>query len=187
MTRYEEVELSRDCGAVQVPDGTPVLLEAGTPVVIMQALGESYTIQVPTMGGLYRVAGADADALGKTLPRAVHAVAEALWQSGQRITAEVLRDALRDVYDPELPVNIVDLGLVYDVSVQPSMGGGATVSVRMTLTAPGCGMGQIIASDVKRRLEDLPGVAHADVDVVWEPTWGPHLISPAGRTKLGLE
>jgi probable FeS assembly SUF system protein SufT len=187
MNRYEEVELNRDCDAVQVPEGTRMTLEQGTAVVIMQQLGEAYTIQVPTLGGLYRIAGDDADALGKSQPRAVHEAAAALARDGRPITEELLREVLRDVYDPEIPVNIVDLGLIYELVVTPLSAGASEVRVRMTLTAPGCGMGQIISDDVKSRLERLPGIVRTDIEVVWEPPWGPHLISPAGRTKLGLE
>jgi probable FeS assembly SUF system protein SufT len=187
MSRYEEVELTRDCTVVQVPQGTSVVLEAGTPAVITQALGDSYSIQVPTRGGLYRVAAADADALGKTDPRAATAAAAALASAGRPITPDLAREALRQVYDPEIPVNVVDLGLIYDLRIDPHPDGGSVVHVSMTLTAPGCGMGQIIAQDVRERLEGLPGVTSATVDVVWEPPWGPHLISPAGRTKLAID
>src|SRR2546425_11637347 len=108
--RYEEIELTRDCEAVEIPQGTIVTLEAETPAVITQAVGDSYTIQVPTLGGLYRIAGKDADALGKTRPRAALDAAAALADAGQPITEAVVREVLRDVYDPEIPVNIVDLG-----------------------------------------------------------------------------
>ena len=185
--RYEEVELTRDCEAVEIPQGSAVTLESGTPVVITQAVGDSYTIQVPTLGGLYRIAGKDADALGKSQPRAAFNAAAALQHAGQPITEAVVRDVLRDVYDPEIPVNIVDLGLIYELTVTPRAEGGSDVAVQMTLTAPGCGMGQIIAGDVKSRLEQLPGVTRADVEVVWEPPWTPQRISAAGRKKLGME
>ncbi len=185
--RYEEVELTRDCEAVAIPQGTAVTLEAETPVVITQACGDSYTIQAPTLGGLYRVAGKDADALGKTRPHAALDAAAALDRAGAPITAEVVLEVLKDVYDPEMPVNIVDLGLIYGLVVTERPEGGSDVDVQMTLTAPGCGMGQIIAADVKSRLEQLPGVVRADVEVVWEPPWTPQRISPAGRTKLSMD
>ena len=187
MARYEEVELTRDCEAVLIPQGEAVTLEKGTPAVITQALGDSFTVQVPTLGGLYRVAGTDADALGKAQPHAAVEAARTLASQGRPITETLLREVLTDVYDPEIPVNIVDLGLLYDVSIEADEAHGSRVQVRMTLTAPGCGMGQLIAADVKDRLERLPGVASAAVEVVWEPPWGPHLISPAGRLKLGLD
>jgi probable FeS assembly SUF system protein SufT len=186
MMRYEELDLTRDCEAVEIPRGTVVTLAAETPVVITQACGDTYTIQVPTLGGLFRIAGKDADALGKTRPRAALDAAAALAGAGQPITEDVVLEALKDVYDPEIPVNIVDLGLIYDLAVTPRAAGGSDVQVHMTLTAPGCGMGQIIATDVKSRLEQLPGVVEAAVEVVWEPPWTPQRISPAGRTKLGI-
>ena len=182
--RYEEVEFTRDCEVVQVPAGATVLIEAGTPAVITQALGDSYTVEIPTLGGLYRVAGTDADAIGKDSPLSASELdAE---RAGPLDETRVLR-ALKSVYDPEIPVNVVDLGLIYELRIKPLEGGGNTVDVQMTLTAPGCGMGQIIATDVKSRLEALPGVAEAHVDVVWEPPWTPQRISPAGRAKLGLD
>src|SRR5512135_1722004 len=182
--RYEEVDFVRNCDVVQVPQGIHVIVEAGTPAVITQALGESYTIEIPTLGGLYRVAGNDADAIGKDPPLGE---AEAAAERDAPVDeARVLR-ALKDVYDPEIPVNVVDLGLIYDLQIGRHGGGGSTVAVRLTLTAPGCGMGQIIAADVKRRLEALPGVVEANVEVVWEPPWTAQRISSAGRAKLGLD
>ena len=187
MMRYEEVALTRDCAVVRIPDGDEATIEAGTPVVITQALGDSFTVQVPTLGGLYRVAGQDADALGKTAPRAVHDAAAKLAREGTPISPALVLDLLREVYDPEIPVNIVDLGLIYDLAVEPYPGGGSRVRVRMTLTAPGCGMGQIIATDVRTRLESVPGVREAEVEVVWEPPWKPERITPSARARLGLD
>jgi probable FeS assembly SUF system protein SufT len=179
--RYEEVDFTRDCDVVQVPQGQTVRITAGTPAVITQALGESYTIEIPTLGGLYRVAGQDADAIGKDPPGA-----EAEMETGPIDEARVLR-ALRNVYDPEIPVNVVDLGLVYALQIRSLAGGTSAVDIHMTLTAPGCGMGQIIAADVQSRVEALPGVGEAHVEIVWEPPWSPQRISPAGRAKLGLD
>lgn len=182
--RYEEVELTRDCEMVQVPQGTTVTIPAGTPAVITQALGESYTVQLPTLGGLYKVAGADADALGKQ--RIDTAAAEAAAVSGS-VDEDAVWAALRNVYDPEIPVNIVDLGLVYDLRIEPRAEGGNRVSVQMTLTAPGCGMGTVIAGDAKSCIERVPGVSEAQVDVVWEPPWNPHMISAEGKARLGMD
>jgi metal-sulfur cluster biosynthetic enzyme len=103
------------------------------------------------------------------------------------VTEERVWEVLKDVYDPEIPVNIVDLGLVYDMRIDSLPGGSSRVEVKMTLTAPGCGMGHAISMDAKYRIESLPGVAEADVQVVWEPVWNPHMISPEGRAKLGME
>lgn len=182
--RYEEVELTRDCEMIQVPQGTPVTIPAGTPAVITQALGDSYTVQLPTLGGLYKVAGKDADALGKE--RVDTEAARAAAASGSVDEAAVWA-ALKNVYDPEIPVNIVDLGLVYDMKIEPEPGGGNRVSVQMTLTAPGCGMGTVIAGDAKACIERVPGVSAADVQLVWDPPWNPHMISAEGRAKLGMD
>lgn len=187
MSRFREVELARDCTAVQIPSGQPVTLHAGDVAVIMQSLADAFVVQVPTLGGLYRVDGHDADALGMSPPGAARDRAAALTEAGQPMTVDVLRDALRDVYDPEIPVNIVDLGLVYDLELSAADEAGAAVAVTMTLTAPGCGMGGFIANDVKERLERLPGVARATVELVWDPPWTPQRIAPAARKQLGLE
>jgi len=179
--RYEEVVFTRDCDVVQVPQGYIVHVETDTPAVVTQALGDSFTIEIPTLGGLYRLAAGDADAIGKDPPLAAHEA-----DTGPLDEARVLR-ALKNVYDPEIPVNVVDLGLIYELQIRPLAAGGSAVDVQMTLTAPGCGMGQIIAADVKTRLEAVPGIAEAHVEVVWEPPWTPQRISPAGRAKLGLD
>ena len=181
--RYEEVDFIRDCDVVQIPQGILVTVEAATPALVMQTLDDSFTVQIPTLGGLYRLAAKDADAIGKEPPHVAH---DADVSAGPIDEARV-RHALKNVYDPEIPVNIIDLGLVYDLSIEPLAAGGSKVCIRMTLTASGCGMGQIIADDVKRRLAHLPGVTAADVEIVWEPPWTPDQISPAGRTKLGLD
>jgi probable FeS assembly SUF system protein SufT len=179
---YEQIEIRRDCKAVQIPQGNSVVLPAGAAAVVTQSLGGSYTVQVPSLGGLFRVSGQDADALGL----AVTGDDSAPGNSGP-VDEEKIWSVLRNVYDPEIPVNIVDLGLVYDLRIQPQSDGQSRVEVKMTLTAPGCGMGQTIAMDARHRIEALPGVAEADVQVVWEPPWNPQMISSEGRAKLGME
>jgi probable FeS assembly SUF system protein SufT len=180
--RYQEVEISRDCEVVQIPHGNTVILPAGTPAVITQALGDTYTIQVPTLGGLYRVAGKDADAIGQPPLTTEQAAPNAAGP----VDDQLIWDQLRQVYDPEIPVNIVELGLVYDLRVEPAENGGSRVLVQMTLTAPGCGMGQVIASDAQRRIESLPGVTEAIVDVVFDPPWNQQMMSEAAKLELGL-
>jgi probable FeS assembly SUF system protein SufT len=175
---YEEVEFTRDCQAVRIPYGDTVVIAAGTGAVVTQSLGDTYTLQIPTMGGLYRIAAADADAIGKEPLQARAADGP--------LTDEMVWDELKNVYDPEIPVNIVDLGLVYDMRIEPQASGRSRVFVAMTLTAQGCGMGPSIAMDARRRLESLPGVDEADVQVVWDPPWNPQMISPEGREKLGM-
>lgn len=180
---YDQIETRRDCDAVAIPQGTPVRIPAGTTAIITQSLGGSYTLQIPSMGGLFRVAGRDADALG----REAESGDEALDASGGPVSEDKVWAQLKNVYDPEIPVNIVDLGLVYDMRILPLDSGASRVEVKMTLTAQGCGMGGPISMDAKHRIEGLPGVEEADVQVVWDPPWNPHMISPEGRAKLGME
>jgi len=174
----EQIQLTRDVEAVQIPGGHAVTLEKGWEVVLTQSLGGSFTVQVPSHGGLFRIAGADADALGK------EPVAEPVAAPGGDLEQQVW-GVLRTCYDPEIPVNIVDLGLVYDLRVTPG-DDGSRVDVKMTLTAPGCGMGTSIAADARMRILALPGVSDADVQVVWDPPWSPQMISPEGRERLGM-
>src|SRR6202171_6415763 len=148
----ERVELTRECEAVQVPLGSPITLEKGLEVFITQSLGGSLPVQVPAYGGLYRITGKDADALGKSAEDA----ASAATASGD--LEAVVWGQLKACYDPEIPVNIVDLGLVYLCELQASDAGGQDVKIKMTLTAPGCGMGPVLAADVKNKVESLPGV-----------------------------
>jgi probable FeS assembly SUF system protein SufT len=182
---YEEVELTRDCQAEHIPFGTMVTLPKGAIAVITQALGDTYTIKLATQGNLYRIAGRDADALGKSQQKVAEAVANST--GGGPVTEEMVWTQLKEVYDPEIPINIVDLGLVYDLQLEPLSSGEHRVFVQMTLTAQGCGMGPSIARDAQQRIEVLPGVAEADVRVVWDPPWHPDMMSPEGKKKLGVE
>lgn len=182
--RYEETTTRRDCEMVQVPQGNTVTIPAGTPVVITQALGDSFTIQIPTLGGLYRVAGKDADALGK--PRHVPEPERASPDGSPPVDEERILDQLRLVYDPEIPVNIVELGLIYDLHAAPHPSGGTLVHVKMTLTAPGCGMGEVIAADAKSRIESVRGVTEAEVEIVFDPPWNQSMMSEAAKLDLGF-
>jgi probable FeS assembly SUF system protein SufT len=177
----ERVELTRDCDAVQIPVGTGVTLEKGTEVYVMQSLGGSYTVQAPSYGGLFRIAGRDADAIGKEPEAAPEPTVAA--ESGD-LDSQVW-GVLKTCYDPEIPVNIVDLGLVYDMRITPE-GDAKRVDVKMTLTAQGCGMGTSIATDARHKILALPGVGDATVDIVWDPPWTPQMISPEGRERLGM-
>ena len=180
--RYQEVVTTRDCEVVQIPAGNTVLVPADTSAVITQALGDGFTIEIPSIGGMYRVAGADADAIGKERPVPAGEAAETGPVSEERIWS-----ALRNVYDPEIPVNIVELGLVYDLRIEPLPVGGGRVHVEMTLTAPGCGMGQIIADEAKRLIEAVPGVTEADVLVIFDPPWNQQMMSEAAKLQLGFD
>jgi probable FeS assembly SUF system protein SufT len=181
---YETVVVSRACEAIQIPHGNTVTIPEGTMGIITQSLGGSYTLQVPSMGGLFRVADRDGDAIGKESGRAAVATASGAPSAG--VSEEDVWGELRNVYDPEIPVNIVELGLVYDLKIEALPEGASNVQVAMTLTAQGCGMGPSIAMDAQRRIEALPGVAEAHVRVVWDPPWNPNMISPEGRAKLGM-
>ena len=174
----EEVIMKRDCPAVLIPAGTAITLQAGVPVVIAQALGGSFTVIVH--GNMARIASADADALGKDPPAAASPS-----EPGQ-LTEEHVYEVLRTCYDPEIPVNIVELGLVYDLQILPLPEGGHRVEIKMTLTAPGCGMGPVLQQDVESRLQALPGVKEAAVFLVWDPPWNRDMLSEAAKLQLGM-
>jgi len=181
----ESVTFSRECNATAIPQGNRVTIPAGAQGVIIQALGDTFTVQVHTPSGLYRIDGGEADAIGKVPPVPTTGSPEPAESSEG--TEGAVWAALKNVYDPEIPVNIVDLGLIYDLKVEAAPTGGSRVYIQMTLTAQGCGMGPAIAMDAKNRVEQLPGVSEADVQVVWDPPWTPRMISPEGRAKLGLD
>jgi probable FeS assembly SUF system protein SufT len=181
---YENTEftLSRDCEAIQIPSGQKTTIPAGTQGVITQRLGGSYTIA--TYQGLARIAEKDLDALGLEKPQAQEA--KKTVQTDGEVSEEDVWNQLRQCYDPEIPVNIVDLGLVYDCRLMKKQEGGTRVEVKMTLTAPGCGMGPAIAHDAQSKILSIDGVDEADVQLVWDPPWNQNMISEAGRMKLGM-
>ncbi|HEX5219786.1 MAG TPA: putative Fe-S cluster assembly protein SufT [Verrucomicrobiae bacterium] len=180
MNQASSTDLKRDCPAVQIPAGYGVTLPAGTTVHITQTLGGSYTVQAP--GGLFRIAPQDADALGFDVPQSTDAP-----PATGPVNEQLIWDTLRTCFDPEIPVNIVDLGLVYDMRLTRKPSGGSEVDVKMTLTAPGCGMGPAIAGDAQIKLLNLPGVDDAHVEIVWDPPWHHSMITEQGRKILGLE
>ena len=175
-----EIELSRDCEAIQIPQGTTVTLPAGTRVAVTQSLGGSYTVATEA-GYLFRITDANADAIGYE-----SAPTPASDATANELNEAVVWDQLKTCYDPEIPVNIVDLGLIYDCTIERQENGKASVSVKMTLTAPGCGMGPTIAAEARMRIESIPGVETANVELVWDPPWDQSMISEAGKMKLGL-
>ncbi len=177
------VTLARECAAIRIPEGTLFLLPAGAPVTVIQALGGSYTVDAPTFGGIFRIAGRDADALG--LAPAARMDVPAAGPAGP-VTEEAVWDQLRSCYDPEIPVNVVDLGLVYDLKLLPHRSGKSRVEVKMTLTAPGCGMGPAIAADARQKIAALGGVAEAEVAIVWDPPWSADMMTPEGKKRLGI-
>ena len=183
---YENTEftLKRDCEAIQIPHGTKTLIPEGTPGVITQALGGSYTIA--TYQGLARIAEKDLDALGLEKPVPSNGAEEKVSSASGEVDDKAVWDQLRQCYDPEIPVNIVDLGLVYDCQVVKRPEGGVKVDVKMTLTAPGCGMGPAIAHDAQSKILTIEGVEEAEVQLVWDPPWNQSMISEAGRMKLGM-
>ena len=176
----EPITLLRDCPAVLVPLGEEVILPAGQVGYITQALGGSFTVYME--GNLFRIAGADADALGKDVPPLPELPANAADEDVEK----VLWDQLRTCFDPEIPINIVDLGLVYEANVTHREDGNRQVEVRMTLTAPGCGMGDILVDDVRSKLEMIPTVVEADVELVFDPPWTRNMMSEAARLETGM-
>jgi len=185
MNTNKEIELTRDVEAIQIPSGETITLPVGTKVIITQSLGGTYT--VATQAGLARISAANADALSlesRGEGGAKKSAPEQLAESGDLEGA--VWEQLKAVFDPEIPVNIVDLGLVYDCQVKDSDGGKKEVNVKMTLTAPGCGMGPTIAADARNKIISLEDIDDAQVDLVWDPPWTQDMISEEGKMQLGM-
>jgi probable FeS assembly SUF system protein SufT len=180
---HQEFELKRDCEVTLIPSGEKYTIPARTHGVITQTLGGNYTIA--TSYGLSQVAERDLDALGLEKSTAKTEAQAAVKTNGE-VSEEDVWSQLRQCYDPEIPVNIVDLGLVYDCRLIKKEGGGTRVEVKMTLTAPGCGMGPAIAHDAQAKILSIDGIDEADVQLVWDPPWNQNMISEAGRMKLGM-
>jgi len=174
------IVLKRDCDATQIPSGSKVVLPAGTGVTITQSLGGQFTVTTEE-GGLYRIASEDAGALGER-PAAAAAPAPATEGPFQE---ERVWEQLRTVFDPEIPVNLVDLGLIYRCEAVPLPEGGQRVEIDMSMTAPGCGMGDVLKEDVRRKVQSVPGVKEVQVEVVWDPPWDASRMSDAARLQLG--
>lgn len=181
MHENTEFSLSRNLEAIEIPSGRKLTLEKGTQGVVTQTLGGSYTIATPY--GLSRIAEKDLDALGLEKPKAE---AKEKSKTNGAASEDDVWNQLKQCFDPEIPVNIVDLGLVYDCRLTKKDDGGTRVEVKMTLTAPGCGMGPAIAHDAQSKILSIDGVDEADVQLVWDPPWNQSMISEAGRMKLGM-
>lgn len=176
----EPIILERDCDAALIPAGTPVRIPGGTEVVVTQSLGGSFTVFVN--GNLARIEGKDADALGLE----IEAGTERKKTADGPVDEDALWARMKTCYDPEIPVDIVELGLIYKCKVEPTEAGGNKVSVVMTLTAPGCGMGEYLKADVEQKLRAVPNVTDVDVELTFDPPWDRSRMSEAAKLALGM-
>ncbi len=174
------IKLFRDVEVIEIPSGTKSTLPEGTVVRIMQTLGGSYTVSGGMYGAMYRIDALDADALGLPTP-------EATPGSEQRpFSEQLVWDELKSIFDPEIPVNVVDLGLIYECKIS-DVESGKKLDVKMSMTAPGCGMGNVLKADVESKLGRLPDVKEVNVEIVFEPPWSPALMSEAAKLQLGFD
>ena len=179
-THHEERELTRDVQATLIPHGAPYTLDKGAKVTITHRLGGNFTVM--TLNGMYRISAADADSLGEDDSQGPEDDCDNAGPADE----DSIRDALRSVFDPEIPVNVVDLGLIYKINIDEEEEGKRVANIDMTLTAPGCGMGPVIAEDCKGKVIKLSGIDEANVEIVWDPPWTQDLISETGKMELGL-
>jgi probable FeS assembly SUF system protein SufT len=180
MPTSERIMLSRDCEVIQIPSGIRSRLPAGTAVRVTQSLGGSYTVATE-QGGMYRVDALDADALGRSVPTTQDLTRQGTFKE------EMIREQLKTVYDPEIPVSVVDLGLIYSCVTVPLPNRGKKIEIKMSMTAPGCGMGNVLKADVESKLLRLPEVKEVHVEVVFDPPWHPGLMSEAAKLQLGFD
>lgn len=181
--KYQEpITLERDCEAVLIPAGTPLLLPEGSVVFITQALGGSYTVNIN--GNLARIAAKDADALGFDV--AEDASQEQETDDSGEVNEDLVWQQMRTCYDPEIPINIVDLGLIYNCDITHLENGGNRVDIRMTLTAPGCGMGDFLAEDVRSKVAMVPNVTEVNVEMTFDPPWDQSMMSEAAKLETGI-
>jgi probable FeS assembly SUF system protein SufT len=180
MPAHESITLKRDCDSIAIPSGARQTLPAGTTVRVLQAMGGSCTV-TNNIGAMFRIDARDADALGLPAP------SEDNQLPGGPVTEAMVRDQLKKVFDPEIPVNIVDLGLVYACAITPVDQEGSRIDIKMTMTAPGCGMSEVLKTDVESKLSRLPGVKQTHVEVVFDPPWNSSFMSEAARLQLGLD
>lgn len=175
----EPIEFLKETTVVAIPDGTPLVVPEGTQGTVVQVLGGNFTVRLQ-LGHLVRVNGTDAEAIGCEIPE------EAQRVHNSEFDDEMVWAELRNCYDPEIPVNIVDLGLIYGLEINDLEEGGKRVKVTMTLTAPGCGMGQVLKDDVESKVRALPGVIDAEVELTFEPPWGPDRMTEEAQLELGF-
>jgi probable FeS assembly SUF system protein SufT len=180
---HEQITVSRDMDATAIPSGEPVRIPGGTGATITQALGGSYTL-ITDMGWMVRVSGKEVEAIGKEVPKEVEISADAAKEDLEPL----VWDQMKTCFDPEIPVNIVDLGLVYLCELNDVEGehGKYDVEVKMTLTAPGCGMGPVLADDVRQKIESLAPIRKANVEIVFDPMWDRSMMSDAAKLQLGM-
>lgn len=179
----ERIVIERTVGARRVPDGMVLELQPGAEGILTQALGDAFTLVID--GQMVRVAGTDADAIGRPPPAAAPTVADAAALTRDDFEALVWK-ALATCYDPEIPIDIVELGLVYECQVTPGQGDSFDVSITMTLTAPGCGMGPVLVDEAGEKIEALPRAGKVEIDLVFDPPWDRSRISESGLLALGL-
>jgi probable FeS assembly SUF system protein SufT len=181
MTTGGHITLKREVSAIEIPSGAAARLPAGAGVRVMQFLGSSYTIASDY--GLFRIDVRDADALGLT----PHTPAQPALPENREFSEQMVWDQLKTVYDPEIPVNIADLGLIYSCETRQLDDGGRRIDIKMSMTAPGCGMGNVLKADVENKLASLPGVREVNVEIVFDPPWGPARMSEAAKLQLGFD
>ena len=174
----QRIRLLRDVEANMVPSGAKVTLAEGNLVQITQSLGGNHTVIIN--GNMAQISAEDADALGLKIEE------KQTYKPNSDFSEQLVWDQLKTCYDPEIPVNVVDLGLIYSCEISDDDNGGSLVAVKMTLTAPGCGMGDMIATEVKQKIEGVPGASEAKVELVWDPPWDRDMINESARLQLGM-
>ena len=177
---YATIELTQSCQAMVIPGGQPMQLQAGEQVVVTQTLGGSVTVQTE-MGYLVRISAEDSAALGLSRP-----AAETVINDDGPFDLNQVLDQLKNVFDPEIPINVVDLGLIYLCQAEPLPDGAHRVEVKMSMTAPGCGMGDVLKEDARTAIQSVPGVSEIDIELVWDPPWSQDRMSDAARLQLGM-
>ncbi len=183
MSPAEPITLSRDCVVIEIPSGIPQKLPAGSTVRITQNLGSSFTI-TSDRGYMYRIDGKDADAMGLTSVPTAEPAADA---QAEPFSEKMVWGQLKTIFDPEIPVNVADLGLIYECAISPLDAGGNKIDIKMSMTAPGCGMGNVLKADVENKLGKLPDVKEVHVEIVFDPPWNISRMSEAAKLQLGLD